>query len=103
MKFVKGQSGNPKGAPRKEDSIRKCLRASMADTITIPGKNGEPDTVLTKGQFLSQKLFQIAAQGDLNAIKLCIDNVDGQAKQQVEMSGPEGGPIENQITVKFVE
>lgn len=103
MPFVKGKSGNPKGAPRKEESIRKCLRASMSETITIPGKNGEPDTTITKGQFLSQKLFQIAAQGDLNAIKLCIDNVDGQAKQQVEMSGPDGGPMENQITVKFVE
>lgn len=84
MPFVKGQSGNPKGAPKKEASIRGCLRASMSETITVPGKDGKPDTVLTKGAFLSSKLFQLAASGDLQAIKLCLDNVDGPPVQTVE-------------------
>lgn len=84
MPFVKGQSGNPKGAPKKEASIRGCLRASMSETITVPGKDGKPDVVLTKGAFLSSKLFQLAASGDLQAIKLCLDNVDGPPVQTVE-------------------
>ena len=84
MPFVKGQSGNPKGAPKKEASIRGCLRASMSETITVPGKDGKPDTVLTKGAFLSSKLFQLAASGDLQAIKLCLDNIDGPPVQTVE-------------------
>lgn len=84
MPFVKGQSGNPKGAPKKEASIRGCLRASMSDTIKIPGKDGEPDRMISKGEFLSSKLFQIAASGDLQAIKLCLDQVDGPPVQKIE-------------------
>ena len=84
MPFVKGQSGNPSGRPKAGFSIRGCLRASMGETITIPGKDGKPDTVLTKGAFLSSKLFQLAASGDLQAIKLCLDNVDGPPVQTVE-------------------
>lgn len=85
-KFQPGQSGNPKGAPRKEVSIRGCLRSGMEKEITIPGKNGEPDKTLTRGEFLSEKLFQIAASGDLGAIKLCLDQVDGPPVQGVDMA-----------------
>ena len=92
MTFIKGKSGNPKGRPRVGFSIRGCLRASMEETIDIPQKDGSAKTV-TKGEFLSSKLFQLAASGDLGAIKLCLDNVDGPPAQPVELSGPEGGPM----------
>lgn len=86
MMFKPGQSGNPRGRPKKGYSIREHLRASMADEITIPGKNGNPDQVIAKGAFLSSKLFQLAASGDLAAIKLCLDNVDGPPVQKVEQT-----------------
>lgn len=86
MTFKPGQSGNPRGRPKKGYSIREHLRASMADEITIPGKDGKPDQVIAKGAFLSSKLFQLAASGDLAAIKLCLDNVDGPPVQKVEQT-----------------
>lgn len=58
----------------------------MADEITIPGKDGKPDQVITKGAFLSSKLFQLATTGDLAAIKMCLDNVDGPPVQKIEQT-----------------
>ena len=64
----------------------------MAEILELPQKDGSMKRV-TKGEFLSQKLFQIAATGDLSAIKICIDNVDGPPAQQIEHSGPDGSPL----------
>lgn len=100
MTFKPGQSGNPGGRPKKGYSIREHLRASMADEITIPGKDGKPDQVIAKGAFLSSKLFQLAASGDLAAIKLCLDNIDGPPAQAMELSGPGGAELKpSRITV----
>ena len=86
MTFKPGQSGNPGGRPKKGTSIRGCLREAMSDTITIPGKDGAPDRIVSKGEFLSMKLFQIASSGDLAAIKMCLDNVDGPPVQKIEQT-----------------
>ena len=83
-KFQPGQSGNPEGRPKKEVSIRWCLKSGMSKDVVIPGKNGEPDKTITRGEFLSEKLFQLAASGDLSAIKLCLDQIDGPPVQTVE-------------------
>ena len=87
MTFKPGQSGNPGGRPKKGFSIRENLRGMMSEEITIPGKDGKPDTVMTKGAIISAKLFQAAASGDLTAIKLCLDNIDGPPVQEVKHSG----------------
>ena len=63
----------------------------MGETITIPGKDGKPDETITKADFLSRKLFAIAASGDLAAIKACLDNIDGPPAQTIQ--GPEGAPV----------
>lgn len=58
----------------------------MGETITIPGKDGKPDETITKADFLSRKLFAIAASGDLAAIKACLDNIDGPPVQKIEQT-----------------
>lgn len=61
----------------------------MADVLEIPQKDGSVKRV-TKGEFLSSKLFQVASTGDLTAIKMCLDHVDGPPTQSIEHSGPDG-------------
>jgi hypothetical protein len=73
----------------------------MGETITIPGKDGKPDETITKADFLSRKLFAIAASGDLAAIKACLDNIDGPPTQGVALTGEGGGPIQT-MAVKFI-
>ena len=72
----------------------------MGETITIPGKDGKPDETITKADFLSRKLFAIAASGDLAAIKACLDNIDGPPAQAMELYGPGGAELKpSRITV----
>lgn len=71
----------------------------MGETVEIPQKDGSTK-VVTKGEFLSSKLFQLAASGDLGAIKICLDNVDGPPAQPVELMGPDGGPIKAETVTK---
>lgn len=58
----------------------------MARTVDVRLENGETVT-LTRGEILSEKLFQLAERGDIAAIKLCLDNVDGPPIQQIDHSG----------------
>lgn len=100
MTFKPGQSGNPGGRPKKGFSIREHLRGMMGEEVTIPGKDGKPDTVLTKGAIISSKLFQAAASGDLTAIKMCLDNIDGPPAQRLEHTGQDGAELKpTRITV----
>jgi len=46
---------------------------------------------------------KIKAEGDLGFYKEFGDRLDGKPKQQIEASGPEGGPIESSLTVSFVD
>jgi len=86
--FKKGMVANPKGRPKKQDCIRDMLREELAGTVEV---NGE---TITKAQFIAKKAFALAATGDLAAIKYLSDQVDGAPKQAVELSGKDGGPIE---------
>lgn len=86
MTFVKGSSGNPAGRPKNGVSIRSCLRASMSYLTEETDAKGET-RILSRGELLSERLFEAARKGDLVAIKLCLDNVDGPPVQQIDHSG----------------
>lgn len=51
----------------------------------------------------AEKLLDLAATGEQWAVKELGDRLDGKPKQQIEASGPEGGPIESSLTVSFVD
>lgn len=68
MPWVKGQSGNPKGGPRKDETLTGALR-SVADRDA-----------------LAQKLLEMALGGNVAALKYVYDRVDGMPSQHIEMS-----------------
>lgn len=84
MPFKKGQGGRPKGAPNKRTTLEEVLR--------------EIDP--TDGRVYWQQLHAIAtkAHDDVNArikaVSLLLAYKEGKPKERVEISGPEGGPIE---------
>lgn len=43
---------------------------------------------------IADTLFKLAEEGDMSAIKEISDRLDGKAIAAVEMSGPDGNPIE---------
>lgn len=97
MTFKPGVSGNPGGRPKKGASIAGALREAMAEVLTIPQSDGTMKTV-TKAEFLSFKLFQLAATGDLPALKLCLEHVDGPPRQSVALTNEEGGPVQIDVS-----
>jgi hypothetical protein len=49
------------------------------------------------------KLLEEAEGGNMVAVKEVVDRLDGKAVAAVEMSGPEGNPIETNNTVNFTQ
>jgi len=83
-----GQSGNPKGRPKKGEAIAPILRELLdADTVTLTIKKGRKKKDLTIRCDLPLKYAICIAQidkallGDTKAFKEIVDRVDGKAKQ----------------------
>ena len=74
--FKKGQSGNPKGRPKKLPELDKLL----AEVLGEENKDG-----ITAADMLLRKLRAMAAQGNIRAIELLLDRAYGKAKQTVDM------------------
>lgn len=79
--FKKGESGNPKGRPRKLPQIEKLLAEVL----------GEQDEYGPSGikQILTA-LKRKAAKGDTRAAELILDRAYGKAKQPIDLDVPNG-------------
>ena len=76
--FKKGQSGNPGGKPKALSLVAE-LRKEL-----LKGASGSH---VTNKEMVAHKLVQMALAGDVPAIKLCFEYVDGKAVQPVEHGG----------------
>lgn len=90
MPFVKGQSGNPNGRPKKEHSLTQILeKLGELSDVTYNGAK------VSRKQALAEAIWQKAiTDKDMAAIKYIYDRIDGQPVSILEMSGPGGGPID---------
>lgn len=86
--FKPGQSGNPNGRPPKGYSITAMFREMFEN---------EPD----KKKALGEAIFKRAIAGDPTAIKLVWSYMDGAPMQAVELTGKDGGPVQQSLTVAF--
>lgn len=73
--FKKGQSGNPKGRPKKLPELDKLL----ADVL------GEEKDGVTAADAILRKLRAMAASGNIRAAEILLDRAYGKAKQTVDM------------------
>jgi hypothetical protein len=74
--FKKGQSGNPKGRPKKLPEIDKLL----ADVL------GEEKDGVTAADAILRKLRAMAAAGNIRAAEILLDRAYGKAKQSVDLT-----------------
>ena len=70
--FKKGQSGNPNGRPKKEHCIADLLKVSGTDVL----EDGR-----TKLQAIVDELYKKAQGGDLKAMEMIFDRIDGKPMQ----------------------
>lgn len=93
MPFKPGQSGNPRGRPRKENSLTAILE-QLGDLADV-SFNGEQ---IPRKRALAEAIWQKAiVDKDLMAIKYIFDRVDGTPIQVNEISGTDGEPLKVKI------
>ena len=82
MPWVKGQSGNPHGRPKKGKTITEIIE-----------KYGRKRIETDKGRMLrldalALKMWDLALEGDIAAQKYICDRLEGRPKQSVETNAP---------------
>lgn len=78
MTWKKGQSGNPKGRPRKGKTMTEELTALLDKTVWPFRKSGR--------QLIALRLFYLGLIGDIQAIKYICDRLDGKPAQALSLS-----------------
>lgn len=81
--FKKGQSGNPKGRPRKLPELTKLLDEVL----------GEEKNNVTAMEAVVKSLLSSATKGDTQAARVLLEYSYGKPKANIELSGPGGGPV----------
>jgi len=90
-KFKKGQSGNPNGRPKKLPHLEELL----ADIL------GEDKEGITAAEAILRALRAKATKGDIRAAEVLLERAYGKAKQGIELSGTNEGPIQIIINDKL--
>jgi hypothetical protein len=80
MKWNPGQSGNPAGRPKKGESLAEALRVKLAED---EGRRLD---------LIAEKLIGMAQGGNIAAIKLIFERVDGAIPKAIE-----DGPLAIQV------
>ncbi len=73
-RFQPGRSGNPRGRPRKQETVGALLRRALSRRVRIQ-ENGVTRSPSVKEIALTQ-LVNKAAKGELGAMKLLFDLID---------------------------
>src|SRR6185503_19309244 len=76
--FIPGQSGNPGGRPKGSVKLSTCYERSLARPYP-----DDPEG-RTYAQVIADKAVEIAAGGDIAAIREVTDRTEGRAKQTVD-------------------
>lgn len=93
-----GQSGNPKGGPKKDDSWAGMIR--KAQEADVDGKTKKEKIV----NYLLDYCINQADDPDggnihaaIKAVQFLSDRVDGKPAQAVQMTGADDGPVKIQV------
>jgi len=70
-RFRKGQSGNPKGRPKRARGLKHDLQRELDETVTVT-ENGR-QIRLSKQQLMVKQLFAKAMKGDIRAIQRIVE------------------------------
>ena len=72
-----GESGNPKGRPKKLPGLDDLLLDVLSPTQDI-----------NRSKAVVEALVKRAEKGDIRAIEVLMERIWGKAKQQIEVSNP---------------
>ena len=79
MTFKQGQSGNPRGRPKRGQSFADALRSAL--------KERDPQTKQTALTRVADAAVRKALAGDMGAIAFIAERLDGKVPDEIETSG----------------
>ena len=86
--WKKGQSGNPRGRPRKGKTLTDILEKYSSICVeTVDGKK------ISQKELLAEKVWGLTLSGYLPAIKYIYDRIDGKPTETVRQVNRESGPL----------
>jgi hypothetical protein len=88
-RFQPGRSGNPKGRPRKANTVGDAVRSALAAKVTI--NEGGKRKRITKQDAAATQWANKSASGDLRAAKLAFDMA--QRAEDREAAAPSAGAV----------
>ena len=71
-----GESGNPNGRPKNENSLSNLLRKELEET--------DPDTGLANKEVIAKALVRLARGDNLAAIEKIFDRLEGKPAQTID-------------------
>ena len=83
----RGQTGNPKGRPKKEHSLTDILAKYAPKKVSVRNVQTGQSFEVERREKLAQGLWDLALRGDLAAIKYVFDRIDGKPTEPVEHGG----------------
>lgn len=81
MGFQPGNNANPRGRPRKNETMTAALRGALAEKTA----DGWP-----RRKAIAKKLAELAERGDMDAIRYVFDRIDGKSVERQEITGADG-------------
>lgn len=83
--FKPGQSGNPAGRPPKKYSLDALLEAELQK----PHGRLPDGSLVTKGEMINRKLVEKATDGNMKAIEIVTNRLDGKPMQKIQITPPD--------------
>lgn len=101
--FKPGESGNPSGRPKGITSITTTLKKLMNAKYYKKVKNPitKEDTRNKGADILAFELFKKASKGDLKALEIILDRMDGKVKDHTVL-GFDDNNIKVNLNVSYV-
>ena len=101
-KWKPGQSGNPSGRPKRlpiTDRYGVIAELPAPDYLLAALRLSEAEKreIKTYGDALALSQFRAGIKGKTEPAREIADRLEGRARQPVEVSGPEGGPLDVQF------
>ncbi|MCP4230251.1 MAG: hypothetical protein GY771_08895 [bacterium] len=95
--FKQGQSGNPKGRPKKGETFKEILEKILEERQVrdIAGQTKRPK----KKEILARVLIEKALEGDSSFMKQALDRLVGLPAQQIELEGTLQAPQDINIVL----
>lgn len=112
-RFVKGQSGNPRGAAAHNKELKQLRRltndeiASVGSLIMDRNLNGlkeivnNPDSSVLR-TWMAMIAIKATQKGDAQALNVLLDRIAGKVKDSLQLTGKDGGAIDIASSVRIV-